>query len=453
MRQSFTKYLFSSCIIIIGTMSFFSKAVEITDTALTKSCRPLINENLQFKTRPITTLGISTFRALTKADDLRRKEEDDSEIGKKADPVKRKQNLIEAVNLLKKELKSDKPDFDKAKLHAYLGSMEYEIAPQLPKLLEHFKSTLKFGKDTFSYKELNSLRIQVGSILMSQGKYKEALKYFKDWLKNTNTHDSRAYLYIAFIYANENNYKETLCPAYYSIKTNKSPNKSAYELLAATHNELKDLRGTASVLKSGLKYFPKEVRFWENLSRAYYSLEDNAAAAAVSETLYLQGKFTKAENYKFLSQLFSLNEVSFRSAEILEEGLNKKIVEKNDVNWRTVARSYQASSEVDKAISSYVKTATLSSKASDYMMLGQLYNQKKNWSKAVKAFNKVVSLAASKKEKGRAYWNKGHALFNSGQCQSAISSFEQASKYKSQSARATNYIELVKYSIETGKCQ
>ena len=121
---------------------------------------------------------------------------------------------------------------------------------------------------------------------------------------------------------------------------------------------------------------------------------------------------------------------------IMQEGFDKKIVDRDKENLELIANAYYASQELIKAIPWYQRAAKASDKANIFVLLGQIYMQREDWSKAASAFRSAVKKdqGAAKRRKmsnpGNVHLMMGVAYFNQKKYKSARSSFRTARGYK-----------------------
>ncbi len=439
MKSLYFNVLFLSALVF----SCFTQAIEVPSTTLINGCKPLINKNYKPKSKSISASSAKVYRGLVSS----------------AEKVEEKK-YNEAINILKGLLASAESDFDKATLNYNLGGIVYQKTTEtdknanvIAKVLPYFEKALKFGRDHFPYERAQALKVTVAQLLYFSDRKKEALVILKDWTTTANKDNELAYLMLSIIYLDEERHKESLCAAYYAAKTSTRPNKSHLEILAINHNRLKSLSGTATILKKAIEYFPKEKRFWLNLANIYFQREKTSDALAVMETIYLQNKLKDSGEYSLLSSLYYGNDIPFRSAEVIEEGLNKKRIKETPEQWRRAAQMYHYSNELDKAIKAYIRTAELSSKADDYLKVAELYTDDRKWGNALKFFNKVIGLGGlDNKDIASAYFRKGYVLFNMGSCSSAQKALSQSAKYKAYRVESVQLSDYIQYKIDNDKC-
>lgn len=409
-----------------------ASAVTAPATELTKSCKSLVNTNLKLDKAPIRGMPEKVYKRQTRA------------LEQMADG-----NYVEAIDMLKRIIENTSDDYIKSVVSMNLASA-YAQQENYDESLPHFENALRYGEGNLQHDQLQGIRLNTATLNYSVGKTDDAIRLAKDWLKKSNKEDPKPYVLIAVINAAKGNYRESVCPAWNAVKHEKKPKKQYYQLLLVAHYELKDMVGSAKILKEMVKYFPEEKTYWRQLSTIYLSLDKTEESLAVMEMFYLNGGFENENDYKTLSSLFAYQEIPYRAAEVLEEGLNKGLVKPEVKNWKSIATNYRVSKEAEKAIVAYGKTAELDKDGEEYVTQAEMYLEKDKYRDSIKSLDKA--LAKGVKDKGRVLFTKGSAQANLGQCKSALRTLEDATKYKSWRPRANAWISYVKDREKNDKC-
>ncbi len=402
-------------------------------TGYTKSCKSLVNKNLKIPKPPLKGMKEKVSKRLNKALELQGE-------GK----------YNEAIIKLKDLVARSSDNYVKSIVSLNIASA-YSQLSKYDKALPYFVDSLKFGEGQLDNQRLQDLRYNVAMLFYSKEKKREAKKLLNEWLSKSNKDDAKVYYLLAVIRANEGKYKDAICPAYFAVKFSRKPKKTYYNIMLVSHYELKDYHGSVKVLKDMVTHFGEEKSYWVQLSSLYSQVDKFPESLAVMEMLYLQNRFDKESDYKQLSSLFAYQDVPFRSAQILEEGIKKGIVKPEENNWKNVASNYRYSNEADKAIVAYGRTAEVSDTGDYYLNQGELYMEKEKWKKAVASLDKAIR-KGKLNDKGRVYYRKGIALGNNGKCTASIKSLKKATKYESWSKSAKQGITFFKSRLEQKKC-
>ena len=311
-------------------------------TSLTKSCKPMINKNLVIPKVPIRGLSERDSKRISRA------------LEKLGEEL-----YDESIVLFKKLLESTKNQHTKATVAKFIG-VAYAQQNKSIEATKYFSQSLDLGKGFLQPKELQDLTLNVASMLYSNDKKAQSMKYLERWMKNSKVDSDIVYLLYSSLLYDTEKLKESICPAYWAAKISKKPNKNALGLLLASHFEFKDYKGSIALLKQLILDFPKEKRYWRNLASVYSSQDQLSDALAIMEMFYVQDMMETENDYKLLSSMFAYNDIPFRTAVVLKEGIEKGIVKDTEKNWKNIASNFHVASEMEKAIDAYAKSAAKS---------------------------------------------------------------------------------------------
>jgi tetratricopeptide (TPR) repeat protein len=267
------------------------------------------------------------------------------------------------------------------------------------------------------------------------------------WFKTAVKPKSNDYVLLGQAAILGKDYTRAICPIRMAINLSDRPKSSWFDILVAAHYENKDFIGAATIAKERLLSFPDSAKYWRQLSGLYNKLDRSMDALVIYELAYVQNMLTKSSEYKNLSSMYAINELSYKSAAVIEDGLNKGIVEATEKTWKQAGGGWQAARENTKAIAAFTKAGNLSENGLNEMRIGILYVDKEKWNKAVEFFGKALKKGGLKKSEGRTHLNLGIALFNSGNPNDALEALSTARKYKGVKRNATQWIAFVKDSI------
>ena len=348
----------------------------------------------------------------------------------------------EAVTLLKSLLESSKNQYVQATVAKYIG-IAYAQQNDTKNATVYFTKALNIGKGQLQHKEIQDLTQNVASMHYSNDNKKESLRFLERWMKNSNVDSSQVYLLYSAILFDSGRLKDAVCPAYWSAKVAKKPQKNAFGILLNAHFEFKDYPGTIAILKQLILDFPKEKRYWRNLASIYSQQDMIDDALAVMEMYYVQGLMESENDYKQLSSMFAYSDIPYRTAQILKEGIDKGFVKDTEKNWKNIASNYHIASELDKAIAAYGRSAAKSDTGINDQKRAELLADRERYKEAIEGFNRALKKGKLKDE-GKAHFRKGLAYLGLKQYNSAIKSLNKATKYKRWRKGAVQWIGFVK---------
>ncbi len=423
-------FVFATSSLVVSSAEEKKKAPKIEIivpiTKLTKNCKPLINKNLKLPKVPIRGLSERSSKRINRALEKMAEEKYD-----------------EALALFIKLLDSSKDQNVKAITARYIGYL-YAQQSKTDGAMKYFSMALDLGKGYLQHKDMQDLTQNVARMLFSADKKADALNLLERWMKNSKVDNHEVYLIYAAI-LEDTGAKKFVCPAYWAAKVAPKPIKNAFQLMLQGHFNQKDFDGAQALLIQLIKYFPEDKGSWRNLSSIYIQQDKTSDALAVMEMFYIQGMMEKASDYKQLSVIFAWSEIPLRTAQILKEGIDKKIVEDNEKNWKNIGANFHISQEIDKAVLAYGRAGKQSDDGENELKQGELLADDEQFKKAIIKLN--IAIKKGVKDEGKVHYRKGLAYLGLKQYNRAITHLGKATKYKKwrkRSAQWTGYAKTQK---------
>lgn len=310
----------------------------------------------------------------------------------KAFDLYNEEKLDEAIALLKEIDASD--DFDKATVNRYLGSM-YAQKEQYKTAIGYLK--LAVAPDVLNFADQEQSLKTLGDMYAGTEQYEKAKDAYVAWMDFTGEEDATVYTRIAQANYQLQKFKDVFAPADKAIKLQKEPNKGPYQLKLGSYFELKDYKNMVKIGEEIVRIWPDDKKAWVSLGKYYLQTEDYKTGLATMEVAYKNGYFETEVDYKVLSNFYSLNEIPYKAAKVLEKSIDDKIVKRNKQNISAVASNYHRSKDIAKAAKYYEEAAKFDDDAELYRKAGSLLLQSQNYSAAVVRLNKALEFGSDKK--------------------------------------------------------
>ncbi|MFK3873369.1 hypothetical protein [Pseudoalteromonas rhizosphaerae] len=309
----------------------------------------------------------------------------------KAFDLYNEEKLDEAIAMLKEIDASD--DFDKATVNRYLGSM-YGQKEQYKTAIGYLQ--LAVAPDVLNFADQEQSLKTLGDMYAGTEQYEKAKDAYVAWMDFTGEEDATVYTRIAQANYQLGKFRDVFTPAEKAIKLQKEPNKGPYQLKLGSYFELKDYKNMVKVGEEIVRIWPDDKKAWVSLGKYYLQTEDYKTGLATMEVAYKNGYFETEVDYKVLSNFYSLNEIPYKAAKVLEKSINDKIVKRNKQNISAVASNYHRSKDIEKAAKYYEEAAKFDDDAELYRKAGSLLLQSQNYSAAVVRLNKALELGSDK---------------------------------------------------------
>ncbi|WP_158972931.1 tetratricopeptide repeat protein [Paraglaciecola sp. L3A3] len=336
------------------------------------------------------------------------------------------------------EIETDEP-FDRAFTDNFIGKLLAGSGKG--------KESLKYFVKAVNSKQLNDVE-QVGGIKLiadlnlQEGEYEEAIKWYKEWLEFTCKEDFDVYFRMANAYYQTQQYAEIIPPINKAIALAEKPNKTTYALKMTSYYSRKMYKETIEVQEEAVKVFPDDKNLWTQLGMFYMLVEDHRKALSTFELAYHQGFITKAAEIRALSQLYTMNDIPIKAAQVLEKHVKSGFVKKTDTILSSIGSNFQQAKEFKEAADYYGQAADMTSDPSMYFKQGNMLYIAERPNEALKALQKSLDEGAD--NKGRIHMVMMEANFYQGRYKQAYEHIQEAKKDPSTRRNARSWESFIK---------
>jgi tetratricopeptide (TPR) repeat protein len=282
-----------------------------------------------------------------------------------------------------------------------------------PKAIEAYQAVLAQVPGIPEVMEEQAL-YAVGQLYFILEDYRRSIEYLHKWFAVVTNPGPQPYVFLAQAYYQLKRFREAIPPVMTAIdiarQRGQRPKENWWLLLRAMYYELEDWRKVLDIVEILVVEYPKK-DYWVQLSGIYgqEGYEKNQVAAL--EMAWLQGWLEREQEYVNLSGLFMQEEVPYRAARVLKEGIDREIVELDSDNWRMLGQAWQMAQEVDRAIAAYKKSAELAEDGDIAYRLSQLFMDKDDNANCLKFANLALRQGELRREED-VQMVKGMCQFN-----------------------------------------
>lgn len=268
--------------------------------------------------------------------------------------------------------------------------------------------------------------------------YDRAVELFGQWFAEAEKPNASAHYMYAIALMQKGDVDAAIPHAEQAVSKSSSPKESYLGLLLALYFETKNYEKAVPVVEKLVQNFPKEV-YWKQLSALYAEQGNNKKALGALELAYYQGYLDEENEILNLAQLYLYNEVPYRAAQIVQEGLESGRVKGDAVSWQILADSFLQAREREKALEPLGKAAELAEDGNLYVRLAQLYLGEEQWSAARGALQKALQKGGVRNV-GQVHLLLGIAYASDKQWEAAERSFKTAEGYSESERMAAAWI-------------
>lgn len=333
--------------------------------------------------------------------------------------------------------------YERAMLWNFTAFIHYNLE-QYPEAISYFEKVVAEDAIPESL-QLSTLK-SIAQLHMMQENYEQTIAYLDRWkAANTKALTANDYVLFAQVYYQTKQYQNAVGPisTAISLVENKgeAPKENWLILQRAVYFELKQPEKVAAVLEKMVRLFDKP-EYWIQLGGMYGELEKEKEQLAVLEAAWQAGYITKSSDILNLAQLYYFHQVPFKAGRLLEQAMEKGIVEKSVKNLEFLAQAWSFAKEEQKSIPALVQAAELSDSGNLDARLGEVYLNLEQWKKAVDASLTALKKGELKNE-GQAHLVLGMAYFNLNKFDKSIASLGLATGFKKSQKMASQWAKYV----------
>jgi tetratricopeptide (TPR) repeat protein len=330
--------------------------------------------------------------------------------------------------------------FDRAFTDRFIGNLLATQNGQAMKSIEYLQRAVAPSELNDS-EQVGTIKL-IADLSLQEEQYDSAIKYYQDWMKVTCKEDFDVYFRMANAYYQTQRFAEIITPINKAIALAEKPNKTAYALKMTSYYNRKMYKETIEVQEETVRIFPDDKGQWTQLGFFYMLVEDHKKALSTFEMAYNQGFLTKAAEIKALSQLYSMNDIPVKAAQILEKYIKSGLVDKDERMLTSVASSYQQAKEFKEAADFYGQSALLGSDPDLYQKQGMVYYAIERYNDAIVALQKALDGGSDKV--GAIHLAMMQANFDKGDFRSAYKHVQEAKKDRSTARNARSWEPYIK---------
>ena len=242
------------------------------------------------------------------------------------------------------------------------------------------------------------LRYQIALLHVQDQNWTEAAKAMEAWFRDTATAAEQgvakpanplSYYMLALTYYQLEEYDKAVVPARTAVEKGEPPKEGWLQLLLGIYLLEKKYEESIPVLEQLVSLYPGKTHFM-NLSTVYGALGRLEEAAVPLQLAYEGGFLTTDADLRRLGQLLLYLGLPYRSARLLELGMEEERLEPDIESLSMIGNSWIAAREFEASIAPLEQAASLSEDGELYVRLAQVHVQRENWDGATDALRKGI---------------------------------------------------------------
>lgn len=367
------------------------------------------------------TLSEKVFRKLTDIYELREADKNAEALRETESLLRRKLSEHEQAQVLL--LKAD----------LLLGEERYRdaIAPM--------ESALATG--AVPEKRIDQIRYNLGQLYSQVGRYRDAIRVLESWIRSAKSVPSNAYFVLAACHLEVNALRAARNWADKGRAKADKLSYSQYQFLASIYVQQSDWTVLQKLLEEAIQKFPDKVEFWRQLAQVHMERNRESQALSVMRVAYSNGLLKRGEDLVRLAQLMRLQNAPWLAANVMEDGLRRKVIDPTSRNWLLLGNSWMAAREYERAYPPLTKAAEMTKKPRDWLRLARLYAQNAGWSGCLKSAD--AGLRSGPEDPGPFQLLRGICSYEEGDFKNALEAFAKARKSKKSAAEAKGWMQFI----------
>ena len=310
-----------------------------------------------------------------------------------------------------------------ANLHNMLGYIYY-LKDDYDGALREYKIVVEQGEKIPEGLEVTTL-YTVAQLSYVQENYDDALYYMEVWITKATNPSAAPRFFLATVYYQMKDYNKAIEQMELGIQIAQERGTDITEqnwsLLTFLYFEKEDWPNVIRVLQVLVEEFPKR-EHWVRLAGVYGQEGFEKEQLYTLEAAYTADFLEKQTDFTNLAGLLMQEEVPIRAAKVLEDGLNRKAIERDAKNLQSLGQAWQLAQEVDKAIPIFEEAAGMADDGKIYERLSYLYLESDQFEKCVDSATGALDKGGLRKSQS-VYIVKGMCLFNQNKLSPARTAF------------------------------
>jgi len=319
----------------------------------------------------------------------------------------------------------------------YLQAIVQQLIGQVEWARENFDAALEGFEKAVQLDALPdlthySLMYQIAQLYYMKDRFDDSLRSLDIWMCKVPAENVKASAHIlkASLYAAKEDWAMVIPSVETAIKMSDEPKEPWYLLKLASHHELEDKAAARDTLKVMIIFWPDKKIYWIQLSNVYFQLENDKEALSVIGLANRKNLLNKQTDVLYLSNMYALRDVPFKSAQVLQVAIENGIVEPNEKHWKMVADSWFIAEEMDAALFAYEKAGAEATDGDIDLRRGYILVDLERWELVIDALKLAIEKGGFNERKlGEAHLMVGMAEFNLGNYDDASAAWGRASRF------------------------
>lgn len=287
-----------------------------------------------------------------------------------------------------------------------------------------------------------ALMYQIAQLYYSKNRYDDALDRLDLWFCKVpvDQHKATAYVLQGSIRAQKEDWPLVIESMNTAIEMDPDPKENWYQLKLAAHYQLEQFNEAADTLEVMITKWPDKKTYWVQLSNTYYKLENDEKALSIMALAYRKGLLDTKENLLYLANMYSMRDVPYKAAKVLQKGLEDGVISPEERYWTMTGDNWYAAEEYEESLAAFQEAGKLADVGKIDLRRGYILVDMERWPEAIEALTAALEKGGiNERQTGEAYLLLGMAEYNLGNYDRAGTAFTRASRYPQARSQAQQW--------------
>ena len=285
------------------------------------------------------------------------------------------------------------------------------------------------------------VRYNLAQMLMSAERYEEGARTLETWLANEADPRPQARVFLAQAYIELKRYARAEQSIQQAIDETTTFHEAWYQMLIVVQIEQEKFSQAASALQQLLGQYPQKKTYWQQLSQIYSQEERHKRAVATLAMAYKLGLLNEREAVQVVQYYLHLG-MPYKAANLLMDGLEKKIVQDVETNRELLVTCWLHARESQRALDVLEQLAARAQTGKIDLRRAEILAQLERWQEVATTVSEGLRKGGLTNT-GKAFMLLGMAEYRSGNLDESRTAFTKATSHRASARQARQWLRLI----------
>jgi hypothetical protein len=308
-------------------------------------------------------------------------------------------------------------------VHSMLGYI-YFLKEDYKSAVREYKLVVAQGDEVPEGLEQTTL-YTLAQLTFVEGEYDDSLKFMELFISKANNPGPEPRIFMGQVYYQMKDYPKAIGQMLAGINMARerglTVKENWWQLINFLYYEQENMPKVIETLEILVRDFPKR-DYWVRLAGMYGQENREDLQLNTLQVAYAGDFLEKETDLTNLAGLLMQEEIPYKAAKVLEQGLKDEIIESSSKNLRSLGQAWQLAQEVEKAIPVLQSAAKLSDDGKIFDQLSYVFLEADRYEDCVSSANSALDKGGVRKKQST-YFVRGLCLYNQDKLNEARGSF------------------------------